>query len=96
MSIADLCTFRAQERSVRGGMIATNRKDLHEPSAVAALVRASTRMRHVIEGNRAMAVGIREMTEVEVARVADAIKYFVGLLLEKESRGDAAGGWPAT
>ena len=87
MSIADLCYLSARKSaSVRGGMIATNRKDLHEairpwlPLYEGFYTYGGMSSKEI----EAMAVGIREMTEVEVAGAsADAIKYFVGLLLEK-------------
>ncbi|HWR49464.1 MAG TPA: tryptophanase [Bryobacteraceae bacterium] len=86
MQIADLCYLSGRKScSVRGGFIATNRKDLF--SAIRPWV-------PVYEGFftyggmsskeiEAMAVGIREMTELEIAGAsADAIKYFAGRLIE--------------
>ena len=82
-------------------MIATNRKDLYEairpwlPVYEGFFTYGGMSSKEI----EAMAVGIREMTELEVAgSSADAIKYFVGLLLERRasrwSRPPAA--WPAT
>jgi tryptophanase len=87
MSIADLCYLSGRKScSVRGGFIATNRKDLYD---------AISPWLPVYEGFytyggmsskeiEAMAVGIQEMCQVEVAGAsADAIKYFVCLLLQQ-------------
>jgi tryptophanase len=67
-------------------MIATNRKDLYEairpwlPVYEGFFTYGGMSSKEV----EAMAVGIREMTELEVAcSSADAIKYFIQLLLEK-------------
>jgi tryptophanase len=87
MSIADLCYLSGRKScSVRGGMIATNRKDLYEairpwlPVYEGFFTYGGMSSKEI----EAMAVGIREMTELEVAGAsADAIKYFVGLLKEK-------------
>src|ERR1017187_7808201 len=87
MSIADLCYLSARKSaSVRGGMIATNRKDLHEairpwlPVYEGFYTYGGMSSKEI----EAMAVGIREMTELEVAgSSADAVKYFAGLLKEK-------------
>jgi tyrosine phenol-lyase len=87
MSLADLCYLSARKScAVRGGMIATNRKDLFDairpwlPVYEGFFTYGGMSSREI----EAMAVGMREMTEVEVAGAsADAIKYFVGLLLEK-------------
>jgi tryptophanase len=72
--------------SVRGGFIATNRKDLDEairpwlPLYEGFYTYGGMSSKEI----EAMAVGMREMTELEVAgSSADAIKYLVGLLLEK-------------
>ena len=69
---------------MRGGMIATNRKDLYEairpwlPVYEGFFTYGGMSSKEI----EAMAVGIREMTELEVAGgPPDAIKYFVGLLL---------------
>jgi tryptophanase len=71
---------------VRGGMIATNRKDLYEairpwlPVYEGFFTYGGMSSKEI----EAMAVGIREMTQLEVAgSSADAIKYFVALLEEK-------------
>jgi tryptophanase len=87
MSLADLCYLSGRKScSVRGGMIATNRKDLHEairpwlPVYEGFYTYGGMSSKEI----EAMAVGIREMTELEVAGAsADAIKYFVGLLQTK-------------
>jgi tryptophanase len=87
MSVADLCYLSGRKScSVRGGMIATNRKDLHEairpwlPVYEGFFTYGGMSSKEI----EAMAVGMREMTDLEVAgSSADAIKYFVGLLLEK-------------
>jgi tryptophanase len=87
MSVADLCYLSGRKScSVRGGLIATNRKDLHEairpwlPVYEGFFTYGGMSSKEI----EAMAVGMREMTDLEVAgSSADAIKYFVGLLLEK-------------
>jgi tryptophanase len=87
MSVADLCYLSGRKScSVRGGMIATNRKDLHEairpwlPVYEGFYTYGGMSSKEI----EAMAVGIREMTELEVAGAsADAIKYFVCLLQSK-------------
>jgi tyrosine phenol-lyase len=87
MGIADLCYLSGRKScSVRGGMIATNRKDLYEairpwlPVYEGFFTYGGMSSREI----EAMAVGIREMTELEVAgSSADAVKYLVGLLKEK-------------
>jgi tryptophanase len=87
MSVADLCYLSGRKScSVRGGMIATNRKDLYEairpwlPVYEGFFTYGGMSSKEI----EAMAVGMREMTEVEVAGAsADAIRYFVGLLQEK-------------
>jgi tryptophanase len=87
MGIADLCYLSGRKScSVRGGMIATNRKDLFDairpwlPVYEGFFTYGGMSSKEI----EAMAVGIREMTELEVAgSSADAIKYFVNLLLEK-------------
>ena len=87
MSIADLCYLSGRKScSVRGGMIATNRKDLFEairpwlPVYEGFFTYGGMSSKEI----EAMAVGIREMTDVEVAgSSADAIRYFA-CLLEKE------------
>jgi tryptophanase len=87
MSIADLCYLSGRKScSVRGGMIATNRKDLYEairpwlPVYEGFFTYGGMSSKEI----EAMAVGIREMTQLEVAgSSADAIKYFVALLEEK-------------
>jgi len=84
MSIADLCYLSGRKScSVRGGMIATNRKDLYEairpwlPVYEGFFTYGGMSSKEI----EAMAVGIREMTDLEVAgSSADAIQYFVCLL----------------
>jgi len=87
MSVADLCYLSGRKScSVRGGMIATNRKDLYEairpwlPVYEGFFTYGGMSSKEI----EAMAVGVREMTQLEVAgSSADAIKYFVALLEEK-------------
>jgi tryptophanase len=84
MAVADLCYLSGRKScSVRGGMIATNRKDLFDairpwlPVYEGFYTYGGMSSKEI----EAMAVGIREMTELEVAGAsADAIKYFVCLL----------------
>jgi tryptophanase len=87
MSVADLCYLSGRKScSVRGGLIATNRKDLYEairpwlPVYEGFFTYGGMSSKEI----EAMAVGMREMTELEVAGAsADAIKYFVCLLQQK-------------
>jgi len=87
MSIADLLYLSGRKScSVRGGLIATNRKDLHDairpwlPVYEGFFTYGGMSSKEI----EAMAVGIREMTDLDVAgSSADAVKYFVSLLLEK-------------
>jgi tryptophanase len=87
MSVADLCYLSGRKScAVRGGMIATNRKDLYEairpwlPVYEGFFTYGGMSSKEI----EAMAVGMREMTELEVAgSSADAIKYFLSLLQEK-------------
>ena len=87
MSVADLCYLSGRKScSVRGGMIATNRKDLYEairpwlPVYEGFFTYGGMSSKEI----EAMAVGIREMTDPEVAGAsADAIRYFVCLLQSK-------------
>jgi tryptophanase len=87
MATADLCYLSGRKScSVRGGMIATNRKDLYEairpwlPVYEGFFTYGGMSSKEI----EAMAVGIREMTELDVAGCSvDAIRYFVGLLEEK-------------
>jgi tryptophanase len=87
MSVADLCYLSGRKScAVRGGMIATNRKDLYEairpwlPVYEGFFTYGGMSSKEI----EAMAVGMREMTDLEVAgSSADAIKYLVGLLIEK-------------
>jgi len=86
-SVADLTYLSGRKScSVRGGFIATNRKDLDEairpwlPLYEGFYTYGGMSSKEI----EAMAVGMREMTELEVAgSSADAIKYLVDLLLEK-------------
>jgi tryptophanase len=88
MSIADIVYLSARKScSVRGGMIATNRKDLYEairpwlPVYEGFFTYGGMSSREI----EAMAVGMREMTELEVAgAAADAIKYFVNRCVEED------------
>jgi len=81
MAVADLLYLSGRKScSVRGGMIATNRKDLYEairpwlPVYEGFFTYGGMSSREI----EAMAVGMREMTEPDVASsAADAIKYFV-------------------
>ena len=85
MDISDLCYLSGRKScSVRGGLIATNRKDLFEairpwlPLYEGFYTYGGMSSKEI----EAMAVGIREMTELDVAgSSADAIKYFVAMLL---------------
>jgi tryptophanase len=87
MSVADLCYLSGRKScSVRGGMIATNRKDLDAairpwlPVYEGFFTYGGMSSREI----EAMAVGIREMTELEIAGAsADAIQYFACLLQKK-------------
>jgi tryptophanase len=87
MSLADLLYLSGRKScSVRGGLIATNRKDLHDairpwlPVYEGFFTYGGMSSKEI----EAMAVGIREMTELDVAGAsADAVKYFAGLLKEK-------------
>jgi len=87
MQVADLLYLSGRKScSVRGGMIATNRKDLYEairpwlPVYEGFFTYGGMSSREI----EAMAVGMREMTELEVAgSAADAIKYFVNRCLEE-------------
>jgi tyrosine phenol-lyase len=87
MSVADLCYLSGRKScSVRGGLIATNRKDLYEairpwlPVYEGFYTYGGMSSKEI----EAMAVGMREMTELEVASAsADAIQYFVCLLQQK-------------
>jgi len=88
MSIADLCYLSGRKSCmVRGGLIATNRKDLHEairpwlPVYEGFYTYGGMSSKEI----EAMAVGMREMTELEIAgSSADAIKFFIDRLLEKK------------
>jgi tryptophanase len=87
MEVADLCYLSARKScSVRGGLIATNRKDLFDqirpwlPLYEGFYTYGGMSSKEI----EAMAVGMREMTELEVAGAsADQVKYFVALLQSK-------------
>ena len=87
MALADLCYLSGRKScSVRGGLIATNRKDLYEairpwlPVYEGFFTYGGMSSKEI----EAMAVGMREMTDLEVAgSSADAIKYFACLLQTK-------------
>ena len=87
MSIADLCYLSGRKScSVRGGLIATNRKDLDAairpwlPVYEGFYTYGGMSSKEI----EAMAVGMREMTDLEIAgSSADAIKFFAGRLIEK-------------
>jgi tryptophanase len=87
MSVCDLVYLSGRKScSVRGGMIATNRKDLYEairpwlPVYEGFFTYGGMSSREI----EAMAVGMREMTELEVAgSAADAIKYFATRCIEE-------------
>jgi len=87
MATADILYLSARKScSVRGGMIATNRKDLHDairpwlPVYEGFFTYGGMSSREI----EAMAVGMREMTELEVAgSAADAVKYFVNRCIEE-------------
>ena len=87
MAVADLCYLSGRKScSVRGGLIATNRKDLHEairpwlPVYEGFFTYGGMSSKEI----EAMAVGIREMTDLDVAgSSADAIQYFACLLQQK-------------
>lgn len=86
MSYADICYLSGRKScSVRGGLIATNNKRHYEairpwlPVYEGFLTYGGMSAKEV----EAMAVGIREMTELEVAgSSADLIQYFVNRLVE--------------
>jgi tryptophanase len=88
MDLGDLCYLSGRKScSVRGGFIATNRKDLDDalrpwlPVYEGFFTYGGMSSKEI----EAMAVGVREMTDVEVARASpDAIKYFVDRLLENK------------
>jgi tyrosine phenol-lyase len=85
MEIADFCYLSGRKScSVRGGFIATNRKDLYEairpwlPVYEGFYTYGGMSSKEI----EAMAVGVREMTELEIAGAsADAIKYFACRLM---------------
>ncbi|MCZ2152836.1 MAG: tryptophanase [Bryobacterales bacterium] len=86
MSYADICYLSGRKScSVRGGLIATNNKQHFEairpwlPVYEGFLTYGGMSAKEV----EAMAVGIREMTELDVAgSSADLIQYFVNRLVE--------------
>ena len=87
MQLADICYLSGRKSCmVRGGLIATNRKDLYEairpwlPVYEGFYTYGGMSSKEI----EAMAVGMREMTDLEVAgSSADAIKYFAERLIEK-------------
>jgi tyrosine phenol-lyase len=84
MAVADVCYLSGRKScAVRGGMIATNRKDLFDmirpwlPLYEGFFTYGGMSSKEI----EAMAVGMREMTELDVAGAsADQIKYFVALM----------------
>jgi tyrosine phenol-lyase len=86
MSVADLHYLSGRKScAVRGGFISTNRKDLHDairpwlPVYEGFFTYGGMSSKEI----EAMAVGVREMTELEVAgSSADMIKYFVKRLTD--------------
>jgi tyrosine phenol-lyase len=87
MDVVDLMYLSGRKScSVRGGLIATNRKDLFDairpwlPLYEGFFTYGGMSSKEI----EAMAVGIREMTELDVAGAsADAIKYFACILQQK-------------
>jgi tryptophanase len=87
MEVADMCYLSARKScSVRGGLIATNRKDLFDmirpwlPLYEGFYTYGGMSSKEI----EAMAVGMREMVELEVAGAsADQVKFFVALLQSK-------------
>ena len=87
MGLADLCYLSGRKSAmVRGGLIATNRKDLDAairpwlPVYEGFYTYGGMSSKEI----EAMAVGLREMTDLEVAgSSADAIKYFADRLISK-------------
>jgi tryptophanase len=87
MQLADICYLSGRKSCmVRGGLIATNRKDLYEairpwlPVYEGFYTYGGMSSKEI----EAMAVGMREMTDLEVAgSSADAIKYFAERLISK-------------
>ncbi len=98
MGLADICYLSGRKSCmVRGGLIATNRKDLDAairpwlPVYEGFYTYGGMSSKEI----EAMAVGMREMTELDVAgSSADAIKYFAGRLHRKRSSGGYATGRP--
>jgi tryptophanase len=87
MGIADLCYLSGRKSCmVRGGLIATNRQDLDAairpwlPVYEGFYTYGGMSSKEI----EAMAVGMREMTDLEIAgSSADAIKFFIDRLLDK-------------
>jgi tyrosine phenol-lyase len=85
MKLSDLCYLSGRKSCmVRGGLIATNRKDLYNairpwlPVYEGFYTYGGMSSKEI----EAMAVGMREMTDLEVAgSSADAIKYFCNRLI---------------
>ena len=87
MALADICYLSGRKScSVRGGFIATNNKKLYDPICPWLPVYEGFFTYGGMSSKEieAMAVGVREMCETEVAgSSADMIKYFAGRLLEE-------------
>jgi tryptophanase len=87
MKLSDICYLSGRKSAmVRGGMIATNNKDLYNairpwlPVYEGFYTYGGMSSKEI----EAMAVGLREMTDLEVAgSSADAIKYFANRLISK-------------
>jgi tryptophanase len=87
MKLSDICYLSGRKSCmVRGGLIATNRKDLDAairpwlPVYEGFYTYGGMSSKEI----EAMAVGMREMTELEIAcSSADAIKFFADRLIEK-------------
>jgi tryptophanase len=85
MGLADICYLSGRKSCmVRGGLIATSNKDYYEairpwlPVYEGFYTYGGMSSKEI----EAMAVGMREMTELEIAgSSADAIKYFAGRLM---------------
>jgi len=86
MALSDICYLSGRKSCmVRGGLIATSNKALYEtirpwlPVYEGFYTYGGMSSKEI----EAMAVGMREMTELEIAgSSADAIKYFAGRLIE--------------
>jgi tryptophanase len=86
MELSDICYLSGRKSCmVRGGLIATNRKDLYEairpwlPVYEGFYTYGGMSSKEI----EAMVVGMREMTDLEIAgSSADAIKWFAGRLMD--------------